>query len=169
MFVVLNIIGCSATVAPYKSSNTNSSYFEQVDTKIKIVSSKNSISDATMFSRMKPIYTDEDSFSLYIVNAFNKEIMYGLKGKKTSQEKTLTFELQDIGLTTSLFGSYWEFKALLSSKNGKNMNIEYKYDFPSSFNGELAVKYAARSFQPAVQTFIGEIIYNDKFQELIKD
>jgi len=108
-----------------------------------------------------------ETFASYIGNAFEKELL--LAGMYDSKSNVvISANLDDIYGSTTLGNAYWEFTITVKSSNGASYQVKSRYDYESSFLGASACSEMQRSFVPAVQKLIGDIVKNPKFAELLK-
>jgi len=80
---------------------------------------------------------------------------------------TITGNLNDISVSTAGSG-HWDISLTLHSSNGKTMNIENSYPFPSSFRASQACSNAAYTFGEAVQDTVNKTLKSGKFRMLIR-
>lgn len=76
--------------------------------------------------------------------------------------------LNDIYGSTVFGNAYWEFDVTVTSSNKEEMTVKSRYDYESSYLASSACSEMQRSFVPAVQKLIGDIIKNQKFKNLIQ-
>jgi len=108
-----------------------------------------------------------ETFASYIQNAFKKELLVaGMYDPKSNV--TISANLDDIYGSTTLGNAYWEFKITVKSSNGNSYKVDSRYDYESSYFGGTACSEMQRSFVPAVQKLIGDIVQNPKFVTLLK-
>ena len=108
-----------------------------------------------------------ETFASYIKDAFTKELLTaGVYDPKS--QVVISANLDDIYGSTMFGNAYWEFKVTVKSSNGNSYNIHTKYDYESSYFAGSACSEMQRSFVPAVQKLIGDIVTNPKFSNLIK-
>jgi len=108
-----------------------------------------------------------ETFASYIQNAFQKELLIaGMYDPKSNI--IISANLDDIYGSTTLGNAYWEFEITVKSSNGTSYKVHSRYDYESSFSATSACSEMQRSFVPAVQKLIGDIVQNPKFISLLK-
>jgi hypothetical protein len=113
-----------------------------------------------------PIPTpDGETFEDYIRNALVSEMqiaeIYTENGKVI-----LTGNLNQIK-PSSVSGT-WDISLTVNSSNGKNLTVEEKYEFKTSYYGETACNQTAQALMPAVQNVISQVVTHPKFSSLVK-
>jgi len=107
------------------------------------------------------------TFASYIKNAFKKELLVaGIYDPKSNI--TISINIDKLYGSTMLGNAYWEFTVSVKSSNGASYKVHSKYNYESSFTAYSACTEMQRSFVPAVQKLIGDIIKNPKFVNLLK-
>ena len=107
------------------------------------------------------------TFASYIEDAFKKELVIaGLYNPKSNIK--ISANIDKIYGSTMLGNAYWSFVVTLKSSNGKSYTVKSKYNYESSFTAYSACNEMQRSFVPAVQKLIKDIIQNPNFKDLIK-
>ncbi|NPA59054.1 MAG: hypothetical protein GXO30_01100 [Epsilonproteobacteria bacterium] len=170
---ILLFSGCANKVATYAVSTNNVLSLQGMSKengKINLGdftdSDKN---EAKVMCRLAtPIGTPSgETFSSYIKDAFTKELL--ISGMYDPNSKvTISANLDDIYGSTTIANAYWEFKVTVKSSNGLSYKVHTKYEYESSYSAASACSEMQRSFVPAVQKLIGDIVQNPKFKDLIK-
>jgi outer membrane protein OmpA-like peptidoglycan-associated protein len=115
-----------------------------------------------------PVGTQKgETFASYIQNAFMQELMISDMYNSDSNI-TISANLDDIYGSTMLANAYWEFKITVKSSNGNSYKVHTRYDYGSSLAAYSACLEMQRSFVPAVQKLISDIINNANFKTLIQ-
>ena len=108
-----------------------------------------------------------ETFASYIENAFKKELLVaGMFDPKSNI--TISANIDKLYGSTTLGNAYWEFTVTVKSSNGTSYTVHTRYDYESSYMGSSACSEMQRSFVPAVQKLIGDIVQNSKFVDLLK-
>ena len=108
-----------------------------------------------------------ETFASYIENAFKKELLVaGMYDTKSNI--SISANIDNIYGSTTIGNAYWEFTVTVKSSNGTSYTVHTQYDYESSFSAMSACSEMQRSFVPAVQKLIGDIIQNPKFVDLLK-
>jgi len=175
-FLVLGLMalfsGCANKVPNYAVSTNNVMHLKGLSDKGGINlgeftdSGKNE--SKVMCRLMTPVGIAGDKpFSSYIKDAFEKELlMAGMYNPKSNI--TISANLDDIYGSTTLGNAYWEFKITVKSSNGTSYKVNSRYDYESSYMATSACSEMQRSFVPAVQKLINDIVQNPKFVDLLK-
>ncbi len=107
------------------------------------------------------------TFASYIEDAFKKELVIaGLYNPKSNVK--ISANIDKIYGSTMIGNAYWEITVTLKSSNGVSYTVKSKYNYESSFTAYSACSEMQRSFVPAVQKLIQDIIKNPKFKDLIR-
>ncbi len=108
-----------------------------------------------------------ETFASYIENAFKKELLVaGMYDPKSNI--TISANIDKLYGSTTIGNAYWEFTVTVKSSNGTSYQVHTRYDYESSFSAMSACSEMQRSFVPAVQKLIGDIVQNSKFVDLLK-
>lgn len=108
-----------------------------------------------------------ETFASYIENAFKKELLVaGMYDPKSNI--TISANIDKLYGSTTIGNAYWEFTVTVKSSNGTSYTVHSRYDYESSFSAMSACSEMQRSFVPAVQKLIGDIIQHPKFVDLLK-
>ena len=115
-----------------------------------------------------PIGTSSgETFASYIEDAFKKELLIaGMYSPKS--DITISANIDKIYGSTIIGDAYWEFTVTVKSSNGTSYTVHTQYDYESSYLATSACSEMQRSFVPAVQKLIGDIVQNPKFIDLLK-
>jgi len=173
LFMLLSFSGCANKVHVYSTSRDNMLALKVLSKSSKGVNigefTDSNRSEATLMCRLSaPVGTPKgETFASYIQNAFEKEMMVSEMYNKDS-EITISANLDDIYGSTVLGNAYWEFNMTVKSSNGNSCNVSTRYDYGSSFSAYSACSEMQRSFVPAVQKLIGDIIEHPNFKSLIQ-
>lgn len=62
----------------------------------------------------------------------------------------------------------WMLDVTVNSSNGRSMNAAITYSYGFTYVGETACARTAKSFVPAVQILIGQLVYSPAFAELLR-
>ncbi len=171
--MIIGLNGCANKVATYAVSTENIMTLKDLSKESKKIAleeftDSNRNESMVMCRLSTPVGTPKgESFISYIKKAFEKELLVGDMYDKKSDTK-ISMNLDDLYGSTILGNAYWEFKATISSSNKKSFKVKSRYDYESSYFAGSACSEMQRSFVPAVQKFIGDIIENRKFKELIQ-
>lgn len=125
--------------------------------------------ESTLMCRLStPVGTAKGvTFISYIKDAFKKELLVA-DLLDNDAKTTIGMKLNDIYGSTVFGNAYWEFDVTLNSSNGEKMSLVSRYDYESSYLATSACSEMQRSFVPAVQKLIGDIIKKDEFKNLLK-
>jgi len=107
------------------------------------------------------------TFASYIENAFKKELLVARMYDPKSNV-IISANIDKLYGSTTLGNAYWEFDITVKSSNGTSYKVHSRYDYESSFTAYSACSEMQRSFIPAVQKLIGNIVQNPKFVNLLK-
>jgi len=165
--------GCANKIPAYAISTNNIVSLQGLskdNAKVNLNNFTDSNKDASkvMCRLATPVGTASgETFASYIENAFKKELLVaGMYDTKSNI--TISANLDNIYGSTTLGNAYWEFTITVKSSNGTNYQVNSKYDYESSFSAMSACSEMQRSFVPAVQKLIGDIVQNPKFVNLLK-
>lgn len=164
------ITGCSNKVATYAVSAENIMSLKALPKAINLgkFSDSNRNESKIMCRLVSPVGTASgETFTSYIKKAFLKELVVSNKYDKASKRK-IGMNLDKLYASTTLGNAYWEFKTTVNGSNGKSFKINSKYDYESSYGGDSACSEMQRSFVPAVQKLIGQVIQHNEFKTLLK-
>jgi hypothetical protein len=170
MLGTLFITGCSNKVATYSVSTENIMSLKALSKGINLgqFTDSNRNENEIMCRLVSPVGTASgETFISYIKKAFEKELVISNKYDTTSNRK-IGMNLDKIYGSTTLGNAYWEFKTTVNGSNGKSFNVNSKYDYESSYGGDSACSEMQRSFVPAVQKLIGQVIQHNEFKTLLK-
>jgi hypothetical protein len=166
--------GCSNKVATYANSPQNVRAVKELAASEKTMvavapfTAQNEGESKVMCRIATPVGTpDGITFAKYIEDALILELEIGNMYDPKSNTK-ITAYLEKVYGSTVIFNAYWEFKAKVSSSNGKSFDVESKYDYESSYLASSACSEMQRSYMPAVQQLVNKIITDPKFKELLK-
>jgi len=108
-----------------------------------------------------------ETFASYIEDAFKKELLVaGMYNPKSNV--TISANIDKLYGSTTIGNAYWEFTVTVKSSNGTSYTVHTQYDYESSYLATSACSEMQRSFVPAVQKLIGDIVQNPKFVDLLK-
>jgi len=110
--------------------------------------------------------TGNKTFSKYIRDAYQAEL-YLADIYPADDGVVITGTLNDISVSTAGSG-HWDISLTLQSSNGRTMNIENSYPFPSAFSAAQACANAAYTFGEAVQDTVNKTLKNGRFRMLIR-
>lgn len=162
--------GCADKVHSYSPKTANILYLKGISDGKKAFVDKFSDSgkgESKLVCRlMAPIGTpDGETFASYIQDAFVQELAIADKYDAKSAN-IISANLDDIYGSTMLGNAYWEFKITMKSSSGVSYETHSRYDYESSYNANSACSEMQRSFVPAVQKLVGDVINNPKFTDL---
>ncbi|AXH10654.1 hypothetical protein CP960_06610 [Malaciobacter halophilus] len=169
---VLLFSGCANKVYDYSMSTDNILNLKSIAKDGKTINlgeftDKNN--ESTLMCRLStPVGTAKGvTFISYIKEAFKKELVVAdiLDNNSTT---VIGMRLNDIYGSTVFGNAYWEFDVTVTSSNKEEMTVKSRYDYESSYLASSACSEMQRSFVPAVQKLIGDIIKNQKFKNLIQ-
>ena len=110
---------------------------------------------------------NDKTFASYIENAFKKALLTaGMYDPKSNV--IISANIDRLYGSTIIGDAYWEFTVTVKSSNGTSYKVHTRYNYQSSFSAMSACSEMQRSFVPAVQKLIGDIIQNPKFVDLLK-
>jgi hypothetical protein len=165
--------GCANKVATYSVGTQNVLSLRTIsdqDGKINLAKfTDDGREEASLMCRLAtPTGTpDGETFASYIGKAFQQELVVA-NAYDPSSKITISGNLNRIYGSTTMGNAYWEFDMTISSTNGKQYSVKSRYDYGSSLLAVSACSEMQRSFVPAVQKLIGEIITNSKFKTLLQ-
>jgi hypothetical protein len=163
--------GCANKVPEYSMSTNNVITLQGLskDSKVNLNNFTDSGKDESkvMCRLATPIGTaNGETFASYIENAFKKELLTA--GMYDAESNiNISANLDNIYGSTTLGNAYWEFEITVKSSNGTSYKVESRYDYESSYFGSSACSEMQRSFVPAVQKLIEDIIKHPKFVSLL--
>ncbi|AXX93340.1 hypothetical protein CPU12_07815 [Malaciobacter molluscorum LMG 25693] len=172
LLVVFLFSGCANKVYDYSISTDNiltlKSFAKDGQT-INLGDFVDNNNESTLMCRLAtPVGTAKGStFISYIKDAFKKELVVS-DLLDNDAKTTIGMNLNDIYGSTLFGNAYWKFDVTVNSSNGEKMSVISRYDYESSYLATSACSEMQRSFVPAVQKLIGEIIKNHKFKDLLK-
>jgi outer membrane protein OmpA-like peptidoglycan-associated protein len=173
LLLALNFSGCANKVHTYAPSPDNMIALKNYSNSNEGVnigefSDSNRNESKVMCRLATPVGTQKgETFASYIQNAFMQELMISDMYNSDSNI-TISANLDDIYGSTMLANAYWEFKITVKSSNGNSYKVHTRYDYESSFAAYSACSEMQRSFVPAVQKLISDIINNANFKTLIQ-
>jgi len=171
--LLITLSGCANKVATYSVSTENILTLKELSTEGKGINlgeftDSNNGESKVMCRLATPIGTPSgETFISYIRDALEKELIIANKYDKKSNIK-VKINLDDLYGSTTLGNAYWEFKVTVNSSNSKSFKVTSKYEYESSFTAYSACSEMQRSFVPAVQKLLGDIIKHNKFESLTK-
>ena len=172
LLLALNFSGCANKVHSYAISSDNMIALKSLSKNRKGVNIDEFTDSGRKESRLMcrlatPVGTSKgETFASYIQNAFKQEMMISDMYDNDSNI-IISANLDDIYGSTTLGNAYWEFNITVKSSNGNSYKVNTRYDYESSFSAYSACSEMQRSFVPAVQKLIGNIIKNLSFKTLI--
>jgi len=171
--LLLTLSGCANKVATYSVSTENIISLKGLSKDSKGINlgefTDSDKGESKVMCRLAtPIGTPNgETFISYIKDALKKELLIAEMYQKKSKIK-IDMNLDYLYGSTTLGNAYWEFKVTVNSSNKKSFKVESKYEYESSFTAYSACSEMQRSFVPAVQKLIKEIIQHNEFKNLIK-
>ena len=172
-FMVFFTTGCANKVPAYAISTNNVVSLQGLSAnngKVNLNNFTDSGRDESkvMCRLATPVGTaNGETFASYIENAFKKELLVaGMYDPKSNI--TISVNIDNLYGSTTLGNAYWEFDVTVKSSNGTSYKVHSRYDYESSFTAMSACSEMQRSFVPAVQKLIGDIVKNPKFPDLLK-
>ncbi len=168
-FMVL-FTGCANKVHTYSPNTANIMHLKSMDiNKVTVGTFTDSgRNERKVMCRLAtPVGTASGkTFASYIQDAFIQELLLADKYDPNSKI-VITANLDYIFGSTMLGNAYWEFKVTVKSSNGESCKVDSKYDYESSYLATSACSEMQRSFVPAVQKLISDIINNPNFKKLL--
>ena len=170
---LLGLTGCANKVATYAVSTENIMTLKDLSKESKRIAleeftDSNRNESKVMCRLATPVGTPRgETFISYIKKAFKKELLVSDMYDEKSDTK-ISINLDDLYGSTTIGNAYWEFKVTIISSNKESFKITSRYDYESSYFAGSACSEMQRSFVPAVQKLIGDIIKNAKFKKLIR-
>ena len=171
-FSIFGLSGCANKVAEYAVSSTNIIILKGMSKNGKGISlgdftDSNRKESMVMCGLTRPIgIANGETFISYIKKAFEKELLIGDMYDEKSNVK-IGINLDDIYGSTILANAYWKFNVTVNSSNGKSFKVESKYDYESSYFSNSACSEMQRSFVPAVQKLLQDVIEDNEFKNLL--
>ncbi|MFZ2968881.1 MAG: hypothetical protein WA080_07495 [Sulfuricurvum sp.] len=169
------LTGCANKVPNYSSSLQNIRAVKnlQVEEKttvnIATFTAKNEGEAKVMCRLAVPVGTpDGMTFAKYVEDALATELEMGNMLDPKSKI-TLTGSLENVYGSTVLANAYWEHKLKITSSNGQSMEKISRYDYESSFSAYSACSEMQRSYLPAVQKLVNDMVTDPHFKDLIKN
>ena len=167
--------GCANKVPNYASSVQNiravkSIYAEEkVTVNVAHFTAKEEGEAKVMCRLAAPIGApDGMTFAEYVEEALAVELEMGnMLDSKSSV--VISGKLENLYGSTALGNAYWEHTLKLISSNGKSLEKTSRYDYESSFLADSACSEMQRSYLPAVQKLVNDIITDPAFKTLIKN
>lgn len=164
--------GCANKVPTYSNSAQNMRAVKTIaasafPVNIGRFSATNEGESKVMCRLATPVGTpDGITFAKYIEDALTTEMEMGNMVDPKSKI-TVTGHLDKVYGSTMLGNAYWEFKLKVSSSNGKSFTVDSRYDYESSYTAYSACSEMQRSYLPAVQQLINQIVTHPQFGELL--
>lgn len=172
---LLLLSGCANKVPNYANSPQNIRAVknlqaeEKVTVNISAFKAKNEGESKVMCRLATPVGTpDGITFAKYVEDALAVELEMGNMLDPKSQV-TLTGSLENVYGSTVLGNAYWEHTLKLISSNGKTLEKTSRYDYESSFTAYSACSEMQRSYLPAVQKLVNDIVTDPRFKEMVKN
>lgn len=167
--------GCANKVPNYASSPQNIRAVknihaeEKATVNISAFKAKNEGESKVMCRLATPVGTpDGMTFAKYVEDALAVELEMGdMLDPKSAV--VLSGSLENVYGSTVLGNAYWEHTLKLTSSNGKTLEKSSRYDYESSFTAYSACSEMQRSYLPAVQKLVNDVITDPRFKELIKN
>ncbi len=173
VFVSVLFVGCANKVPEYAPSTDNIvllKSFTKDNKGIDVINFTDSgRNESKVMCRLAyPVgIANGKTFASYIEDAFKKELVIaGLYNPKSNIK--ISANIDKVYGSTMLGNAYWEFTVTLKSSNGTKYTVKSKYSYESSFTAYSACSEMQRSFVPAVQKLIQDIVKNPRFKDLIK-
>ena len=172
LLLALHFSGCANKVHIYSPSTDNLITFKNFSKSHEGVNigefGDSGRNESKVMCRLSPPVGTQDgeTFASYIRKAFMQELMVSDMYNGDSN-MTISANLDDIYGSTMLGNAYWEFKITVKSSNGNSYQVHTRYDYESSYLAYSACPEMQRSFVPAVQKLIGDIINHADFKTLI--
>ncbi|MDD5161212.1 MAG: hypothetical protein PHI47_14275 [Sulfuricurvum sp.] len=167
--------GCANKVPNYASSPQNIRAVknlqseEKTTVNISTFKANNEGESKVMCRLATPVGTpDGMTFAKYVEDALAVELEMGNMFDPKSAV-TLTGNLENVYGSTVLGNAYWEHTLKLTSSNGKTIEKTSRYDYESSFTAYSACSEMQRSYLPAVQKLVNDIVTDPHFKELVKN
>lgn len=172
---LLLLSGCANKVPNYANSPQNIRAVknlqaeEKATVNISAFKAKNEGESKVMCRLATPVGTpDGITFAKYVEDALAVELEMGnMLDPKSSV--TLTGSLENVYGSTVLGNAYWEHTLKLISSNGKTLEKTSRYDYESSFTAYSACSEMQRSYLPAVQKLVNDIVTDPRFKEMVKN
>lgn len=164
--------GCANKVPTYSNSAQNMRAVKTIAataTPVRIgkFSATNEGESKVMCRLATPVGTpDGMTFAKYIEDALATELEMGNMIDPKSKI-TVTGNLDSLYGSTMLGNAYWEFKVTIASNNGKSFTVNSRYDYESSYTAYSACSEMQRSYLPAVQQLVNQIVTHPQFGELL--
>ena len=164
--------GCANKVHEYAPSADNVLLMKEVTSQaisLDTFTDSGRNESSVMCRLSNPVGTPSgETFASYIEKAFKKELVIaGLYNEKAPVR--LSLNLDRIYGSTVPGNTYWEFEVTLKSSNGRSMHKTVRYEYGSSLLAASACSEMQRSFVPAVQKLIHEILADPQFKTLLQD
>jgi hypothetical protein len=172
IFFMMSVVsGCANKVHTYANSNANVIALKDISvnySNINVGEFTDSDRDETsvMCRLAAPVGTPEgETFASYIQNALISELIAAdmYDGKS---ETLVSANLDNLYGSTVVGNAYWEFDLTITSNNGSSYSVSTTYDYDSSYLASSACSEMQRSFVPAVQKVIADIITHPQFINL---
>lgn len=167
--------GCANKVPNYANSPQNIRAVknlqaeEKATVNISAFKAKNEGESKVMCRLATPVGTpDGITFAKYVEDALAVELEMGNMLDPKSPV-TLTGSLENVYGSTVLGNAYWEHTLKLISSNGKTLEKTSRYDYESSFTAYSACSEMQRSYLPAVQKLVNDIVTDPRFKEMVKN
>lgn len=167
--------GCANKVPNYANSPQNIRAVknlqaeEKATVNISAFKAKNEGESKVMCRLATPVGTpDGITFAKYVEDALAVELEMGNMLDPKSPV-TLTGSLENVYGSTVLGNAYWEHTLKLISSNGKTLEKTSRYDYESSFTAYSACSEMQRSYLPAVQRLVNDIVTDPRFREMVKN
>ena len=173
-FLVLALTGCmSSNVKTFQADPMQTHHIEQNINGTVYVGTFNMAEDDnnSIFCRMAGnVYLpDKMTFSQYIKNAFEKNLVIAKKYEDEAMEATHQISADIKIVDFSSMAGAWEIAAYIKVDDEEPVYIETETEYGSSFDAYTACKNTAESFEMAVQHFVRATFEHPKIAEALAE